>query len=526
MPEISGVKPLRKYAPYGLFIELPTELVERLRLEEAVASEAERPRTMLPSRVAEQVLEQRTREYAQSVRARLAAGIEVAVQESVWAAKPGNVGRYRVLMVLPMQERVLLRALVGDLGADAPTPDRSDKAFTAFQTAPVEARHDHIAVADVAAFYFFIDHQLLESRIVEASARADTAEAIRAVLTGLSERQYGLPQNFAPSDALSDLYISWVERRLIRRGIATYRHNDDFRLGTDTWGEALQALELLGHELALIGLDLNAEKSWILGREKYESHLGLANEMFQEALPADFPDVDSYTGEPIEPDPDFEMPSDEEMALVGTTLFEAAAERRLADERQNGFELRATRELLNTGLLLLRVTESPAALDLGARVVAVDPAMAHIYATYLSALAAGDKAAETSDRILDVLKNFQGYAPAWVQAWLINPLLAAGAGLSAPAVDWLRVFLGGPAPAVLRVRAALALAAHRQIDLDELAMLFDALPPAARPDLVAAIAFLEPGVSDRRVRAVVESEHLYRWVFEFGTARTNDYSWV
>src|SRR5204863_9646117 len=120
-------------------------------------------------------------------------------------------------------------------------------------------------------------HQLLESRIVESSARADTAESIRAVLTGLSERQYGLPQNFVPSDALSDLYISWVERRLVRRGIATYRVNDDFRLGTDTWGEALQALELLGQELSLIGLDLNAEKSWILGREKYESHLGLAN---------------------------------------------------------------------------------------------------------------------------------------------------------------------------------------------------------------------------------------------------------
>ena len=74
--------------------------------------------------------------------------------------------------------------------------------------------------------------------------------------------------------------------------------------------------------------------------------------------------------------------------------------------------------------------------------------------------------------------------------------------------------------------AALALAAHGQIDLEELAKLFDVLPAAARPDLVAAIAFLQPDATDRRVRAVVESEHLYRWVFEFGVARGHDHSWV
>jgi hypothetical protein len=509
-----------------VFLALPTDLIGRLRLEDAVASEAERPRTMLPSRVVERVLEHRARDYAQAVRARLTAGIEIGVQESVWAAKPGSVGRYRALTVLPIQERVLLRALVADLGTDVPIPDRSAEAFAAFQGRPVEAEHAYVAVADVAAFYFFVDHQLLESRIVEASARADAAEAIRAVLTGLSERQYGLPQNFVPSDALSDLYISWVERRLLRRGISTYRHNDDFRLGTNTWGEALQALELLGQELALIGLDLNADKSWILGREKYESNLGLSDQMFRDALPEDFPAVDPYTGEPLEPDPGFEMPSDEEMERVGITLFEAAAERRLAEERQSGFELRAIRELLGTSLLLLRSTESLGAVRLGSRVVAVEPAFVQAYSGYLSVIAARDTATETSDRIMDVLDKFQGYAPAWVQAWLVNPLLARGAGLSAAAAEWLNAFLRGPAPAVLRVRAALALAVHRQIELADLAMLFDALPAAARPDLVAAVAALQPDRDDRRVQAVIESEHLYRWVFEYSAENRDDYGWV
>jgi Reverse transcriptase (RNA-dependent DNA polymerase) len=510
----------------AVYITLPPELLDRLRLDEAVSEEAQRPRSMLPSRVAEHVLEGRSREYAEAVRAHLAAGIEISVQESVWAAKPGHVGRYRILTVLPMQERVLLRALVNDLGADVPVPDRSGEAFDAFQMRPVEEEHPYVAVADVASFYFFVDHQLLESRIVEASARADSAEAIRTVLTALSQRQYGLPQNFVPSDTLSDLYISWVERRMLRRGIATHRHNDDFRLGTETWGEALQALELLGHELASIGLDLNADKSWILGQEKYQSNLGLADELFREAFPEDYPAVDPYTGEPVAPDPETEMPSDEETEQAGRAMFEVAAERRLADERQSGFELRATRELLNTGLLLLRTTRSPGALDRGPNVVAVDPSLAQSYAMYLSALAAEDEGEQTSTWILDVLERFQGYAPPWVHAWLVNPLLVPGAGLSAAASDWLRKFLSGSAPAVLRARAALALGVHAQIDVGELAVLFDVLPPAARPDIVAALAFAASEKDDRRVRAVVESEHLYRWVFEHATAHRDDASWA
>src|SRR5262249_17111063 len=72
----------------------------------------------------------------------------------------------------------------------------------------------------------------------------------------LGNRPSGLPQNFAPSDALSELYIGWVERRLSRANIPTYRHNDDFRLGAETWGGGLRSLERLGEELSAVGLEL------------------------------------------------------------------------------------------------------------------------------------------------------------------------------------------------------------------------------------------------------------------------------
>jgi hypothetical protein len=108
----------------------------------------------------------------------------------------------------------------------------------------------------VSAFYLFVDHQLLASRLIDLTARADTSEAIRAVLDGLIGRPYGLPQNFGPSMPLSEAFIAPVERHMLRAGITTFRSNDDFRLCAASWGDALQALERLHEEVNRVGLDL------------------------------------------------------------------------------------------------------------------------------------------------------------------------------------------------------------------------------------------------------------------------------
>ena len=67
-------------------------------------------------------------------------------------------------------------------------------------------------------------------------------------------------QNYDPSTVLSELVVAPVERRLLRAGVPTYRMNDDFRISADTWGEALQRLELLHDELQRFGLTLNEDK--------------------------------------------------------------------------------------------------------------------------------------------------------------------------------------------------------------------------------------------------------------------------
>lgn len=510
-----------------MFLEAPTDLIERLDLSGAVKTEVESPRSMLPSRVVESALEDHHDDYARAVRARLSAGLDIEVQESLWTPKPGPVGRYRWLMTLPIRERVILRALVMDLGDDVPVPDRSSAAFGEFQQAPVEDEHPYVTVADVASFYFFIDHQLLESRIVERSAKADTAETLRAVLASIGDRAYGLPQNFRPSDALSEIYISWVERRLARANVPTYRHNDDFRLGAPTWGDALRSLERLGEEVSAVGLELNGEKSWILSREKYEANLGIAQEIFEDAAGKNWPEVDPYTGEPIEPEDGGAVLGDDEMLRISEAVFEASATRRLSEERLTGFEFRAHRELLATALSVFRRLTSDAGLEYGPRLVAVEPALAHAYGLYLADLADADEGEETSTRVLDVLGHYGGHTPEWVQLWLMEPFLAPRAELNDDALKWLRgVIEKSDGPSVLRARAALALAVSGKVDVAELVQLFNELPSAAGPDLVAALAFLKPEASDPRVQAVTESEHLHRWIFEYAGSHDDDARWA
>jgi hypothetical protein len=192
----------------------------------------------------------------------------------------------------------------------------------------------------------------------------------------------------------------------------------------------------------------------------------------------------------------------------------------------SGFQLRANRELLGIAFSIFRRLHSAAALTKGPAVVAVEPAFAQTYALYLSSLAEHDQVHETSDRIVDVLSRFRGYTPHWVQAWLITPLQAPGARLNAEAKEWLRGLLDSDAPSLLRARAALALAIHREIEVPELAALFNVLPSVAAPDVVAALAFLLPPQTDPRVRSVVESEHLYRWVFEYASSHASDCRWA
>lgn len=518
---------------------LPHDLRSRLNFTSATADEIAEPIDTLPSRIVERALAGRDEDYAKLVEAKTSQSMEVAPAETVWVPKPGHIGRYRPIAALGIVDRVLLRALTSELAGDVPAFDRSFAAHQAFQQQPVETGSRYVVVADVASFYFFVEHQLLAARLVDLTARADTAEATRVLLDGLIGRPYGLPQNFGPSTPLSEAFIGPVERRMQRAGVVTFRSNDDFRLCADGWGDALQALERLQEEVSAVGLDLNGEKSWILKLDTYTRNMELIDELLAEALASaddeDLPDIDAYTGEPVAHDENENEDEDEDegegegegendadaaLADLAVRIFEHAATQRLADQRMDGFHRTATRQAIVTGLHLLTRTGSDAGVTDGAKMVAIDPLLARPYVGYLRALDA--EGPITAQRVQQTLALFRGHAPYWTQAWLANALLDPRVTLTKDSVAFLERLLGSRAPAALRMRAALVLAFHGRLGAAEIAATLDGLPPSARPDAVAAMAVSSARGGSRRALPTYPDDRLLQWVAEFAIEHRED----
>jgi hypothetical protein len=523
-----------------MLIRLPPSLTARLDFEAAVRAEIAAPIDALPSRTVEFALASHESQYAALVEAQCTSGFDVDAQETVLMPKPGHIGRYRTITTLPFRERVVLRALTDEISPDVPAFDRSWEANERFQRAPLATDLGYIVIADVASFYFNVGHEMLASRIVDVSARADTAQVVIRLLGALLGKDHGLPQNFGPSEVLSELIISPVERRMLRGGIPTYRTNDDFRLALPTWGEALEALELLQQEVNRLGLDLNGEKSRILRRETYERNLSLSAEYLSEALAADidYQVINPYTDTPIapageeepdelevepvltdhsadaesEPD-DSDSPSPEEVAQTFTVVFDRIAAKRLeADERSNPFERTAYRQATATVLSILASVSSDGALEGGSHLVAVDPLLARQFAFYLRSLKSSG--ADTSSRVDAVIERFRGHVPSWTLAWLTEALLDPETELTVNSYGSLDTFVGTSAPAVLRARAVLALAVHGYLERDDLTRLLDEFPAVAQPDIVAALAVGSDGGEESDIHRLLAGDRLLTYVFD------------
>lgn len=531
----------------GMPIKLGARLLDRLDLERAVQDELAEPMDALPSRVLENALASNPQAVAAMVSAQCASGLEVRRAETIWLPKPGHLTRRRPVHQLPIAERVLVRALANDIADMAPDYDRSPAAQEEFRRGPQEQGWPYVVVADVASFYYFVDHSMLGQRIVDTSARADTAEALRRTLGAELGRTYGLPQSFAPSQLWSELYILPVEQRLLRGGIPVLRHNDDFRLGADDWGAALRALERLQDEVSLVGLDLNGEKTRILKAATYAENQGLVRRLVADALAeadltVDIVDFDPYTGEPLVVPEDDEIPEpeDEEILdeeadglvledgvaqpnegpgdqhglaeVVGRAFDEAVSRRLVTGHEVSPAALEAGRRVITASLSILTRLGSPIVADRSVGLLAVDPALGRQLVAYIQTVSPDGES--VTGWIERAIAAFRGHVPHWTQAWLMQAFVAPESILTGEIETWLNDFLVSEAPAALRVRAALALARHGRIDEQAIANLVDAVPHAASPDLAAALALISPDETTT-VRAVVRSNQILTMIWEY-----------
>src|SRR5665811_1784565 len=76
--------------------------------------------------------------------------------------------------------------------------------------------------------------------LVAQTGDGQRVDTLTTLLTAITGRRYGLPQQNHPSDVLAEAYV--LERRLNRANARVRRYSDDFRIATDSWSDAWACL--------------------------------------------------------------------------------------------------------------------------------------------------------------------------------------------------------------------------------------------------------------------------------------------
>ena len=220
-------------------------------------------------------LRAKSNEAADWIRSRLAAG-SAALPSVVVNARKATIGT-RPVPILGIADRVAYRALTKFIFGDLPIPDRSPEAYRQFLHGPIDyalsergaaigwnfanASLKYVVEADIAAFYQYIDHDLLRHELELHTGRIEAIAFLIELLGEVEGRTFGIPQLLDASDWLSDIYIQSVERDLLRRGLPVWRYNDDFLIGCQTYTEALDAIERLEEASRAVGLTVSSHKT-------------------------------------------------------------------------------------------------------------------------------------------------------------------------------------------------------------------------------------------------------------------------
>jgi hypothetical protein len=168
-----------------------------------------------------------------------------------------------------------------------------------FERRPLrDPRPAYIAVADVASFYEYVDHDLLGAEIIELTGDPDLATAITSTLSELLGRRFGLPQGPQGSDVFASVYLSRVDRLLLRAGVAIERFNDDYLLRAESVARARRNLAALERSLRDLGLILNHEKTQVLTADQYEEGLSAYGDLLEAAAIATIELPPGYTFDP------------------------------------------------------------------------------------------------------------------------------------------------------------------------------------------------------------------------------------
>lgn len=338
-------------------VQLHPDLVAALDLPGALARLESQRGGFLPSSLASRAAVKAAGDFLPRLQVRMQAGIDLQPADIVFAHRYSS--GTRPVSDLSIEARLVVEALakrlVDRLATDADllglaphiAPAQGQKMH--FERWPLEApRPAYVAMADVASFYEYVDHDLLANEIVELTGDPRLAEAINSTLSDLLRRRFGLPQGPQGSDVFATVYLSRVDRLLLRAGVAVERFNDDYLLKAESVARARRDLAALERSLRDLGLILNHEKTQVLTADQYEDGLSAYQELLEAAAIDTVELPPGYTFDP-------EAFEDISLENADEETIEAAFERALDDEEH---PFPARQRMIDTALPYLAAFEN------------------------------------------------------------------------------------------------------------------------------------------------------------------------
>lgn len=434
----------------------------------------------------------------------------------------------RPVAELSVRDRVLYRALVSRWKDELPYPDRSSRAYQSFLEAPLSAdvTPTYVVSSDVTACYEYIDHGLLGREVLARTGDSEGVEALTNLLAGLMGRSYGLPQQSGTSDALAEAYLSVVERRLLRQGLAVWRYNDDFRVAVHGWSDALNAVDALERECRSIGLALNDLKTVIRKGETYRQVLGRRAEVMREIsdeVELDLSDVmvgpynDVLVVEPEKSE--VEVGAAQQIVAEWTTM----QDKMLAPDPETGLTSEekdkhtALTDLLRWALPALEsIAAAGPILEACAQILRTEQTLTPYVARYV------EKSGDESGTVawFETFLADDPYLTPW-QAWWVAPALRGLKGSYSPGSrqrDWLQSVWQDPAcPEPVKAGLAFTVAQKDMSDISELLNVYEGMTETGRPFIARAVGAVAMA-TDAAAATLLDEDEWVKWAFQAGRA--------
>ncbi|MEU3576350.1 RNA-directed DNA polymerase [Streptomyces globisporus] len=225
-------------------------------------------------------------------------------------AMPKKRSGPRPVTIASTAARVAYSALVQHLGEALGPKSREEGNWEKYKSFAIDSESDYIVRFDIASYYEFIDHHILEQQVLTHTLSPESATNLRNALSSVVGGARGLPQLSTASDHLADLYIGTLERQLTREGYSIVRFVDDFTAACTDWETANVIIERAAEYARGIGLVLSSEKTSISKRATViaaeESEARFINDSFEAAkielsqvfLWGDYGDLISETSQP------------------------------------------------------------------------------------------------------------------------------------------------------------------------------------------------------------------------------------